>query len=176
MFKGKCAPHGTLKEKMMKLLAVVTLLFSFLMIDVTHVRSMGNQDDTTSNPAKKDFAAGKSAVYSGRFETAIRLLKKVVAQEPKNADAHNYIGFSYRKIGKLDLAASSYKQVFSINPDHKGALEYQGELFLKLGNLSWANENLAKLEKLCPSTCKELTELKRAIADFTATHGDRKGT
>ena len=176
MFKGKCAPQGTLKENMMKLLAVVTLLISFLMIDVTHVRSMGNQDDTTSNPAKKDFADGKSAVYSGRFETAIRLLKKVVAQEPKNADAHNYIGFSYRKIGKLDLAASSYKKVFSINPDHKGALEYQGELFLKLGNLSGANENLAKLEKLCPSTCKELAELKRAIADFTATHGDRKGT
>ncbi|MDC0190328.1 tetratricopeptide repeat protein [Rhodospirillales bacterium] len=160
----------------MKLLAIFTVLITFLMFDVTHVLSMGNEDDTTSNSAKKHFANGKSAVYSGRFEIAIRLLKKVVAQEPKNADAHNYIGFSYRKTGKLDLAASSYKQVFAINPDHKGALEYQGELFLKLGNLSGANENLAKLERLCPSSCKELAELKRAIADFTATHGDGKGT
>jgi len=53
MFKCKCPPQGTLKENMMKLLAAVTLLTAFLMIDVTHVRSMGNQDDTTSNPAKK---------------------------------------------------------------------------------------------------------------------------
>ncbi|SVB39634.1 uncharacterized protein METZ01_LOCUS192488, partial [marine metagenome] len=35
MFKGKCALQGTLKENMMKLLAVVTLLIAFLMIDVT---------------------------------------------------------------------------------------------------------------------------------------------
>ena len=161
---------------MMNLLAVVTLLIAFLMIDVAPVRSMGNQDDTTSNPEKKNFADGKSAVYSGRFETAIRLLKKVVAQEPKNADAHNYLGFSYRKIGKLDLAASSYKQVFSINPDHKGALEYQGELFLNFGIFYGEIKNMLNIKKLCPSTCKELAELKRAIADFTATHGDRKGT
>ena len=160
----------------MKLLAIFTVLITFLMFDVKNVLSMGNEDDTTSNSAKKHFADGKSAVYSGRYETAIRLLKKVVVLEPKNADAHNYLGFSYRKTGKLDLAASSYTQVFAVNPDHKGALEYQGELFLKLGNLSGANKNLAKLEKLCPSTCKELAELKRAIADFTATDGDRKGS
>ena len=161
---------------MMRLLAILIVPIALLMFDVTDVRAMGAEDKTPSMSVNKDFTDGKSAVYSGRFGAAIRLLKKVVAQEPKNADAHNYLGFSYRKIGKLDLAASSYKQVFSINPDHKGALEYQGELFLKLGNLSGANENLAKLEKLCPSTCKELAELKRAIADFTATHGDRKGT
>ena len=54
MFRGKCAPQGPFKENMMKLLAVVILLLSFLMIDVTHVHSMGNQDDTTLNSAKKD--------------------------------------------------------------------------------------------------------------------------
>jgi len=135
------------------------------------VHAMGNSDAKPPKTAAQDFKAGRSAVYAGRFDTAIRLMKKVVKEEPKNADAHNYLGFSYRQTGKLDLAASSYKQVFAIDPNHKGALEYQGELFLKLGNVAKANQNLAKLEKLCPRGCKELNELRKAIAGHSPSRG-----
>ena len=129
----------------------------------------GNGGADLPNSVKQEFANGKSAVYSGRYDKAIQHLKEVVTREPRNVDAYNYLGFSYRKTGNLELAAASYRLVFSIDPNHKGALEYQGELFLILGDLSAAQRNLARLEKLCPTTCKELAELKRAIADFTAT-------
>lgn len=131
--------------------------------------AVGNGGVDPPKPDKQDFADGKSAAYSGRYQTAIRLLKQGVNREPRNADAHNYLGFSYRKLGKLELAAASYQRVFSIDPNHKCALEYQGELYLILGHLSSAQKNVTRLENLCPSTCKELAELKRAIADFTAT-------
>ena len=54
--------------------------------------------------------------------------------------------------------------------------KYQGELFLKLGDLSAAQQNLARLEKLCLANCKEFAELKRAIADFTATRVGNRGS
>ena len=153
-----------------KIFTNITLLFiGLVLFQGTNVYAMGNQDAKPSQAKNNEFNDGKSAVYSGRFETAIQILKKVISDEPRNADAHNYLGYSYRKLGKLDLAASSYFKVFAINPDHKGALEYQGELFLKQGNLSAAKLNLEKLAKLCSSNCKEYAELKRAIADFIAT-------
>ena len=160
----------------MNFLAIVIALFALRTFGMTDVRAMGKEDAPPPKSEKKFFSEGKSAVNEGRYQTAIQLLKQVVAKDPQNADAHNYLGFSYREIGNLDSAAESYKQVFSVEPNHKGALEYQGELFLRLGNITSAKLNLAKLAKLCPSRCKEFSELKRAIADFTATRGVRKGS
>ena len=157
---------------MSKFISVLSAIITLSFFEVSAVNAMGNQDSKPAVTTRDDFEGGKSAVYSGRFEEAIRLLTKVVNIEPKNADAHNYLGYSYRKIGKLELAASSYQLVFAINPDHKGALEYQGELFLKQGNLSAAKKNFSRLEKLCPSGCKERAELGRAIADFNAVRGN----
>ena len=155
---------------------IVLTLVAFLTFGVTGVYAMGKEDAEPPKSQKNIFSEAKSAVNSGRYQSAIQLLQQVIDQDPNNADAHNYLGFSYRKIGKLDLAAESYNQVFSVDPNHKGALEYQGELYLKLGNLTSAQMNLAKLARLCPSSCKEFAELKRAIADFTITRGVRKGS
>ena len=160
---------------MMNSPAIVITLVALMTFGVTDVRGMGKEDADPPKSQKNIYSEGKSAVNAGRYQTAIQLLKQVIAQDPKNADAHNYLGFSYRKIGNLDSAAESYKQVFSVEPNHKGALEYQGELFLRLGNIISAKLNLAKLAKLCPSKCKEFAELKRAISDFIATDGVRKG-
>ena len=157
---------------MSKLFTVLFAIITLSFFEVSNVNAMGKQDTKPLERARDDFGDGKTAVYSGRYEEAIRLLTKVVNIEPKNADAHNYLGYSYRKIGKLELAASAYQHVFAINPDHKGALEYQGELFLKQSNLFAAKENLSRLKKLCPSGCKELAELGRAIADFNAVRGN----
>ena len=135
------------------------------------VRAAGNPEAAPPKTVAGDFKAGRSAVYAGRYDTAIRLMKRVVAEEPKNADAHNYLGFSYRKTGKLELAAASYKRVFAIDANHKGALEYQGELFLKLGDVAKSRQNLAKLEKLCPRGCKELNMLRKAINTHNTSRG-----
>ena len=161
---------------MMNSPAIVITLVALMTFGVTDVRGMGKENADPPKSQKNIYSEGKSAVNAGRYQTAIQLLKQVIAQDLENADAHNYLGFSYRKIGKLDLAAESYRRVFSVEPNHKGALEYQGELFLRLGNLTSAQMNLAKLAKLCLSNCTEFLELKRAIADFTATNGVEKGS
>ena len=123
---------------MSKLMIVLSTIIPLSIYLVSNASAMGNQDSKPAVTTVDDFAEGKAAAYSGRYVEAIRLLKKVVDVEPKNADAYNYLGYSYRKIGKLELAESSYQYVFAINPNHKGALEYQGEMFyLEQFSLEW---------------------------------------
>lgn len=99
-----------------------------------------------------------------QFDRAISELRKAADLRPKSADIQNYLGFAYRKSGKLEASGNHYAKALELDPDHKGALEYQGELFLMTGAPEKARANLARLEDLCPSGCSELTDLKAAIA------------
>ena len=128
---------------------------------------------TNDDPAIQTSSFFKQAVAKvnrGEYGEALVDLEKIVRDEPRNADAHNYIGFCYRKSGQLKDAQEAYNRVFAINPEHRGALEYQGELFLKLGDLESAKRNLEKLIKICGKTCKESSELERAISGFAASN------
>ena len=99
-----------------------------------------------------------------QFDRAIFEVRKAADLRPKSADIQNYLGFAYRKSGKLEASGNHYAKALELDPDHKGALEYQGELFLMTGTPEKARANLARLEDLCPSGCSELTDLKAAIA------------
>ena len=80
-------------------------------------------------------------------------------------DIYNYLGFSHRKLGKMEKAAFFYNKALEINPKHKGALEYQGEMFLTLNQIGKAEENLKKLDKICFLGCSEFDKLKKSIMD-----------
>jgi tetratricopeptide (TPR) repeat protein len=160
----------------MKIVSIFVVLVFALVVSASAVNAMGDGLGKPKNTAKADYAAGKQAVNAARYDAAIALMSKVIDADSKNADAYNYLGFSFRKTGRLDRAAAAYKAALSLNPDHKGALEYQGELYLKQGNVKGARINIAHLNSLCRSGCKELSELKRALADFQATGGKRRGS
>jgi len=99
-----------------------------------------------------------------RYDRAISELRKAAKLRPENADIQNYLGFAYRKSGKLEASGEYYAKALELDPNHKGALEYQGELFLMTGAPEKARANLARLEVLCPDGCSELTDLQAAIA------------
>ena len=103
-------------------------------------------------------------IDSGRYDRAISELRKAANLRPENADIQNYLGFAYRKSGKLEASGKHYARALELDPNHKGALEYQGELFLMTGAAEKARANLVRLEVLCPEGCSELTDLKAAIA------------
>lgn len=146
----------------MKIVSSLAVLVVGLMLAVPPADAM------SSKFAKKDLVAGRKANNEGEYEKAITLISMAIRFYRKNADAYNDLGFAYRKSGRLEQAAAAYKTALSINPDHKGALEYQGELYLKQKNVKAARGNIARLGGLCPSGCKELAELKRALADYQA--------
>jgi tetratricopeptide (TPR) repeat protein len=119
-------------------------------------------------PGAADFARGRAAIDHKDWPEAISAFEKVVAQDSKNADAYNWLGYASRKSGKLDAAFKYYDKALSLDPKHRGAYEYQGEAFLMANQPAKAESNLATLAKLCNSSCEEYQDLKEAIADFKA--------
>ena len=110
-----------------------------------------------------DYTAGEQAVNAGKYADAVGLMQKVVGRSPQNADAWNYLGFSYRKLGKFSDALKAYEEALAVNPDHLGANEYLGELYVETGDMPKAEARLARLDKLCGSGCEQYRALKAVI-------------
>lgn len=92
------------------------------------------------------------------------MLNGIVETNPREADAYNLLGYSFRKSKDFNRAERNYMRALRLNPDHKGALEYVGELYLETNRREKAEESLARLEELCPQGCEELEDLREAMA------------
>ena len=125
--------------------------------------------DTTPTPfvsAKPDdFAIGKKAVDAKNWTAAVDSFNKAVAANPKNPDAHNMLGYSYRAMGRFDESFAAYDKALAIDPKHKGALEYSGMGYLKTNQKAKAEAQLLRLTAICAG-CPETTSLAKAVADY----------
>ena len=119
-----------------------------------------------SKPADKqdpNYVEAKKLMDAGDFTGAVPLLEQVVAADPKDADAFNYLGFSQRKSGDRDGALVNYRKALVLEPEHRGANEYLGELYLEMGEVDKAKERLEVLDDACFFGCDEYRDLKEAI-------------
>lgn len=116
--------------------------------------------------AEDDFSKAEYLIKAERYEEAIPLLQNVVAKNPQDADAWNYLGFSSRKLGKTTEALDYYNKALAIDPNHKGAHEYLGELYLLMKQPAKAQEQLVALQGLCAAGCEEVDDLEQAISDY----------
>ena len=141
-----------------------SLIFAIMMLTI--LAPQGFAAGSYDPPPNADERLKKAIKHIDReqYDRAISELRKASDLRPRNADIHNYLGFAYRKSGKLEASGNHYTKALDLDPDHKGALEYQGELFLMTGAPEKARANLARLEVLCPSGCSELTDLAAAIS------------
>ncbi len=121
-------------------------------------------------PKDPDVVDAQKAIKDKNWDTAIELLNKAAARDPKNADIHNLLGYTERNRGNLDAAFKHYEQALALNPRHRGAHEYIGEAYLMAGNLPKAEEHLARLDKLCFFPCAEYKDLKAAVAKYKQQH------
>ena len=113
----------------------------------------------------------REAIKVKDWRKALSELNLAVREEPRNADVHNLLGYSYRKQASPNLskAFEHYKTALNLNPKHKGAHEYIGEAYLMDKKPQEAEKHLAELEKLCGNkTCEEYADLAKALADYKA--------
>ncbi len=120
--------------------------------------------ELTPAEVRTQIASAESLIRDEKYDRAIDILNDVVETNPREADAYNLLGFSYRKSKDYSRAERNYKRALRLNPEHKGALEYVGELYLETDRKDMAQETLAKLEKVCPNGCEELEQLRQAFA------------
>jgi tetratricopeptide (TPR) repeat protein len=124
-------------------------------------------ETTPVEDAKIDeFVAGKAAIAKKDWRAAARNFEAVVKKDPKNADAHNFLGYSYRWLNNMDGSFKHYAIALQLDPNHRGAHEYVGIAHLKVKNLDKAKEHLARLETICGKTCEEYEDLAKAIAAY----------
>ena len=129
------------------------------------VQAAETQSTPAANSQINDFAVGKSAIDSKDWAVAVRSFRKVVADNPKNADAHNFLGYASRWMGKYDDAFAAYGQALALDPAHKGALHYSGIAYLKTNQKAQAEAQLARLKAVC-ATCEETNQLTKAVAEY----------
>ena len=148
--------------------STITLVFILgLVLSFGNVMAAGTSSTSSSRPSvSPEFKAGKKAVKKGDFQSAIAYLNKANEKNPKNADIHNLLGYSYRKLGDTDRAFQHYHIALQIKPKHRGANEYLGELYLETDQLAKAEERLEVLDEACFWGCEEYDDLKQAIEKY----------
>src|SRR5262245_50360713 len=135
-------------------------------------------DPTATNPKciARDpaYIGAKSAIDAREWSEAVNRLERASRRDPDNADLHNYLGFAYRNLGRLEPALEHYQRALALNPRHRGALEYAGEAYLMAGNLAKAEEHLEALRRICLVPCEELTDLEREITAYRTRAGGQR--
>jgi Flp pilus assembly protein TadD len=132
-------------------------------------------DTPGSNPGvrapsvNERLGAARQAITAQDWSRAMSELNVAVREEPRNADVHNLLGYSWRKRATPDVtkAFEHYYTALRLDPRHKGAHEYIGQAYLMEKRPAEAEKHLAELEKICGNkTCEEYTDLAKAIADY----------
>jgi Flp pilus assembly protein TadD len=119
--------------------------------------------------------AARAAIAAGEWQRAIDELDAMMKIDPDHADAHNLLGYSYRKkaVPDLDMSFAHYRRALEIDPQHKSAHEYIGEAYLMHRKLAEAQKHLAELARLCGNqTCEEYVDLAGAIDAYKAKNPD----
>lgn len=120
-----------------------------LMIAVPFAAAAADFESTPMvNVRVDDFAAGKQAVADKNWQAAADAFSRAEKNDPRNADIQNYLGYSYRNLGKMDLSFQHYNEALRLDPNHRGAHNYIGIAWLKSGKPEKAEEHLARLEQI----------------------------
>lgn len=152
---------------MKALLGPVALLTGLLFTATLALADLPEPKEKAENP---NIVAGRKAIETKDFKAAVGHLTKAVQAEPKNSDAHNMLGYSYRKVGTFDKSMEHYQTALKLDSNNRSAHEYLGELYLDLNQPENAEKQLAALKKSCPffGKCEEYDDLKKAIDAYKA--------
>ena len=113
-------------------------------------------------PDEDLYQQGRALAKEGRYDWAIEVLASVRNQQDPRV--LNYMGYSYRKSGRLDLGISYYRKALAIDPNFNLAREYLGEGYIAAGRRDLALLELAAIEKSCGKSCEEYQDLAEALA------------
>jgi len=104
-------------------------------------------------PKPKESSLTDDQIYSlgywqakdGNYAEALVTLRS--AANPADPRIETMIGFSLRKLGRLDEAMRSYQRVLAAYPDRTTTRQYLGEAFLQMGEPAKAKEQLSEIAK-----------------------------
>lgn len=125
----------------------------------------GQRPDDQINPRSVELMRqGQSLLTAGRFEEANNVLETALAVDPRNRRAFVDLARVAQKQALFGKAIRLTNKALSLEPNDLDAIELQGEAMVELGAVPRAQQNLAKLQKLCGNRCPQVAELSAAIS------------
>jgi tetratricopeptide (TPR) repeat protein len=103
-------------------------------------------------------------VASGKLVDAAELLETSLAVDPRNRAAFVDLARVAQKQRLFGKAIRLTSKALELEPNDLDAIQVQGQAMVELGALPRARENLAKLQRICTSGCKQLNALQAAIS------------
>ncbi|MGC2108960.1 MAG: tetratricopeptide repeat protein [Candidatus Korobacteraceae bacterium] len=125
------------------------------------------------------FVAGSIYERQKKYEKAEEAFHKVLADDPKNAMALNYLGYMLADRGtRLDEALGYIRRAVALDPQNAAYLDSLGWVYYKMGNYDLAEENLRRASERLgddPTIHDHLGELyqKTGRLKLAATHWQR---
>ena len=126
--------------------------------------------DTVSTPSTSErLTAARKAIEAKDWSRAKTELDAALREDPRNADVHNLLGYSYRNLKRYDESLVAYKRALTLDPKHRGAHEYIGIAYIQMGQPAKAREHLDALNNICFFSCEEYRDLKQALDEAAKT-------
>jgi Tfp pilus assembly protein PilF len=116
-------------------------------------------------------ASAQKSIDANNWAAAQRELITALREDPRNAEVHNMLGFTYRKspTPNLPKAFEHYERAIALDPRHRGAHEYIGEAYLMDKKPAEAEKHLVQLEQICGGKqCEAYQDLAKSIAQYKA--------
>lgn len=155
---------------------VLGLLASVALVAAAGAMMKGDDKPTTPIPSASDPGAALTprqqaeAWYAEAYDEIARADEALKGENPKSAEkkfkkaldralrateldtayheAWNVVGYSQRRLGRLDESIAAYTRCLRLRPDYAAAREYLGEAELERGEVEKAREQLAMLVRL----------------------------
>ena len=106
---------------------------------------------------------GVRAMNSKKFAEAQTRFAQALTENPRFAEAHNYLGYSLQMEGTQNyvMALEHYNRAIQLKPNLAQAYEYRSALLLNMGRKSAAEKDLATLKTLNPGLAVELERVMK---------------
>jgi tetratricopeptide (TPR) repeat protein len=102
------------------------------------------------------------------YAASLTAFGKAVQLDGSMHEAHTYLGYAYRKLGRHEQALKAYGEALRLNPDYPHAIEYQGQAFLGLNRIDDAKFNYLRLYALNQAQAHKLLRAMQAWVDANA--------
>ncbi len=113
-------------------------------------------------PDHQLIARGWQLAYAGHYGEAIEVFELV--RDKDRPRLLNGLGYSHRKLGRLDQAIAYYHAAIALQPNYVLAREYLGEGYVAQGHMQLAKAQLDEIAKRCGGKCLAWRKLAGVIA------------
>lgn len=121
-------------------------------------------DNQLSAQSVAFYNQGQQLLAAGKFQEAEDTLETALAADPRNRAAFVSLARVAQKQKLFGKSIRLTNKALALEPNDLDALQVQGEAMVELGATARAQANLTKLQKLCPSGCKQVASLSSAIS------------